>query len=171
MVDEGPRIFTCQGARSSVGPALATLGRECREWAPGAAHAEVETLIEENSRNGDVIIFTDGSVTREKQSGWEYSAARVNSRIVSENSSATDLTLSSMATEINAITLALPSWLSRTTQGSCSSPIRYPHWRKSGERICMQTGHPSSVEAALTKSHGSTALATPVSWATRRPTS
>ena len=88
---------------------IATLGRECREWAPGAAHAEVETLIEENSREDDVIIFTDGSVTRDKQSGWAYSA-RVNGRIVSENSSATDLTLSSMATEINAITLAL-TWL------------------------------------------------------------
>ena len=109
MVDEGPRIFTCQGARSGVGPALATLGRECREWGPGAAHAKVETLIEENSRNGDVIIFTDGSVTRKKQSGWAHSA-RFNGRIVSENSSATDLTLSSIATEINAIMFVI-YWL------------------------------------------------------------
>ena len=88
---------------------ISTLGRECREWAPGAAHAEVETLIEENSRVGDLIVFTDGSVTRNKKSGWAYSA-RLNGKVIAENSSATDLTLSSMATEVNAITLAL-TWI------------------------------------------------------------
>ena len=88
---------------------ISTLGRECREWAPGAAHAEVETLIEENSRVGDLIVFTDGSVTRNKKSGWAFSA-RLNGKVIAENSSATDLTLSSMATEVNAITLAL-TWI------------------------------------------------------------
>ena len=66
---------------------ISTLGRECREWAPGATHAEVETLIEENSQPGDVIIFTDGSVVRDRKSGWAYSA-RVNGKTVSEDSKA-----------------------------------------------------------------------------------
>ena len=91
---------------------IATLGRQCREWAPGATHAEIETLIEENSREGDVIVFTDGSVIRGKKSGWAYTA-RVDGITVSENSAACDSTMSSMMTEINAVTLAL-TWLKDT---------------------------------------------------------
>ena len=72
---------------------IATLGRQCREWAPGATHAEVETLIEENSLAGDLIVFTDGSVLRNKRSGRAYSA-RLNGSIIFENPSATDLTYS-----------------------------------------------------------------------------
>ena len=88
---------------------ISTLGRQCREWAPGATHAEVETLIEENSRAGDVIVFTDGSVVRGKKSGWAYTA-RVDGKTVSEDSAACNSTMSSMMTEINAVTLAL-IWL------------------------------------------------------------
>ena len=37
----------------------------------GATHAEVETLIEENSRASDVIVFTDGSVVSgQRQEIW-----------------------------------------------------------------------------------------------------
>ena len=82
-------------------------------WAENAEngpHAEVETIIEENSRPGDVIIFTDGSVVRDQKSGWAYSA-RVDGQIVSEDSMACSTTLSSMMTEINAVTLAL-TWVS-----------------------------------------------------------
>ena len=43
---------------------IASLGRECREWAPGAANAEIEATISEISEPDDVIIFTDGSVKR-----------------------------------------------------------------------------------------------------------
>ena len=99
-----------QDETESFTQVIATLGRECREWAPGATHAEVETIIEENSRPGDVIIFTDGSVVREQKSGWAYSA-RVDGQIISENSMACSTTLSSMMTEINAVTLAL-TWVS-----------------------------------------------------------
>ena len=83
-----------------------------REWAPGATHAEIDTIIEENSREGDVIVFTDGSVIRGKRSGWAYTA-RVDSITVSENSAACDSTMSSMMTEISAVTLAL-TWLKDT---------------------------------------------------------
>ena len=70
----------------------------------------METIIEENSRPGDVIIFTDGSVVREQKSGWAYSA-RVDGQIVSENSMACSATLSRMMTKINAVILAL-TWVS-----------------------------------------------------------
>ena len=88
---------------------ISTLGRECREWAPGAAHAEVESLIADYCQeDDDCVIFTDGSVVRGTKSGWAF-AARVKGAIIAEGSDATEMTLSSMQTEINAITLAL-SW-------------------------------------------------------------
>ena len=71
--------------------------KQCREWAPGATHAEVETLIEENSRAGYVIVFTDGSVVRGKKFGWAYTA-RVDGKSVSEDSAACNSTMSSMMT-------------------------------------------------------------------------
>ena len=109
-VRKGESWVHVQDETESFTQVIATLGRECREWAPGATHAEVETIIEENSRPGDVIIFTDGSVVREQKSGWAYSA-RVDGQIVSEDSMACSTTLSSMMTEINAVTLAL-TWVS-----------------------------------------------------------
>ena len=87
----------------------ATIGRESREWAQGAANAEIETLIEENSRRGDAIIFTDGSVKRGVRSGWAFSA-RVDGVVVGEDSGATTLTTSSMCMEIKAISEAM-TWL------------------------------------------------------------
>ncbi len=91
---------------------IATLGRQCKERAQGATHAEIETIIEENSSKGDVIVFTDGSVIRGKKSGWEYTA-RVDGITASENSFPCDSTMSSMMTEINAVMLAL-TWLKDT---------------------------------------------------------
>ena len=85
---------------------IANLGRECREWAPGAANAEIEATISEVSSPEDVIIFTDGSVKRGEKSGWAFTA-RVDGSIVSEGSGAVELTASSMAMEVKAITQAL----------------------------------------------------------------
>ena len=91
---------------------VATLGRACREWPEGAANAEVETLIEENSEHGDVVIFTDGSVQRGVKSGWAFSA-RINGVIRREQSGATSITTSSMCMEMKAITEAL-NWTKAT---------------------------------------------------------
>ena len=85
---------------------IATLGRECREWAPGAANAEVESIISEVSGNDDAVCFTDGSVKRGEQSGWAYSV-RVGGETVAEKSGAVELTTSSMSMEIKAITEVL----------------------------------------------------------------
>ena len=88
---------------------VSTLGRDCREWPEGATNAEIVTLVEEHSRPGVVVIFTDGSVKREVKSGWAYSA-RVDGRIVAEDSGAFTRTTSSMCMEVRAITEAL-QWL------------------------------------------------------------
>ena len=85
---------------------VATLGRECREWAPGAANAEIETLISEISDADDAVIFTDGSVKRGVKSGWAYSV-RVDGQTVAEDSGAVEITASSMSMEIKAVTEAL----------------------------------------------------------------
>ena len=41
-----------------------TLCRECRDQDPAVVYAEVALLIQENSKPGDVVIYTDGSVER-----------------------------------------------------------------------------------------------------------
>ena len=88
---------------------VSTLGRECREWPTGATNAEILTLVEEHSRPGVVVVFTDGSVLRGVKSGWGFSA-RVDGVIVAEDSGAFAQTTSSMCMEVRAITEAL-EWL------------------------------------------------------------
>ena len=52
------------------------------------------------------MIFTDGSVKRGVQSGWEF-VARLDGTVIMEDCGATDLTASSMTMEIKAISEAL----------------------------------------------------------------
>ena len=85
---------------------VANLGRECREWAPGAANAEIESVISEISDADDPVIFTDGSVKSGVKSGWAFSV-RVDGQTVAEDSGAVEITASSMSMEIKAITEAL----------------------------------------------------------------
>ena len=84
----------------------ATLGRECRDWAEGETDRAVEAIIAEQSREGDAVIFTDGSVQRGVKSGWAYTV-RVNGETVAEGSGAVDITTSSMLMEVKAVTEAL----------------------------------------------------------------
>ena len=94
---------------------IANLGRECREWAPGAANAEIEATICEVSGPEDMIVFTDGSVKRGEKSGWAFTA-RVNGSTVSEGSGAVEMTASSMAMEVKAITEALQFLVTTTVK-------------------------------------------------------
>ena len=48
---------------------IATLGRECREWPEGATDRQIQSLIEENCRPDETIIYTDGSALRGEKSG------------------------------------------------------------------------------------------------------
>ena len=40
------------------------LGTHCREYPAGKANAEVQMLVEANSKQHDLVIYTDGSVTK-----------------------------------------------------------------------------------------------------------
>ena len=85
---------------------VATLGRECREWAPGETDKAVEELIKQHSSDNDAIVFTDGSVKRGEKSGWAYTV-RVKGETIAEGSGAVEMTTSSMLMEIKAISEAL----------------------------------------------------------------
>ena len=89
------------------------MDRECRERCGMINNAEVCWLIDENSRNDDVVIFTDGSVVRGVRSGWGFTA-RTGGRRVEEQCSAYAITTRSMRMEEEAATAAL-SWLSTTS--------------------------------------------------------
>ena len=89
-----------------------SLGRECREEDPRVVCAKVGTLIDDNSKSGNVIIYTDGFVKRGDQSGLGYSARR-NGCIIKEDGCSYPQTTSSMRMEVEAATAAL-QWVSTT---------------------------------------------------------
>ena len=47
------------------------LGKHCREWPAGKVNAEVQMLVGGNSKPHDIVIYTGGSVTRDR-SGWGF---------------------------------------------------------------------------------------------------
>ena len=47
------------------------LGKHCREWPAGKTESEMKLLIQENGKLQDLIVYTDGSVTKD-QSGWGF---------------------------------------------------------------------------------------------------
>ena len=73
----------------------------------------MQSLIEENCREDEIIIFTDGSVQRGVKSGWAFTASR-HGATQQEGSGAISITTSSMLMEIKAITEAL-KWLCSCT--------------------------------------------------------
>ncbi|XP_005091665.1 GATA zinc finger domain-containing protein 10-like [Aplysia californica] len=62
--------------QGDFGKVVITLNRECREWPQGATDAEIRQLIEDNSRHGDVVLYTEESVklgtpeTLKEQQQW-----------------------------------------------------------------------------------------------------
>ena len=59
------------------------LGTHCREWPASdgnATNAEVHMLVEANSKPQDIVIYTDGSVTRDR-SGWGQSSRALQGTI------------------------------------------------------------------------------------------
>ena len=92
---------------------LITLGRECREWAAGRTEFEVQELIQSNTHHGDIVIYTDGSVVRNRRSGWGF-IAKANGRVLKKESLAYETTTSSMRMEVEAVTAAF-HWLEEST--------------------------------------------------------
>ena len=84
------------------------LGTHCREWPAGKTNAEVQMLVEANSKPHDIVIYTDGSVTRDR-SGWGFTVKQ-DGRTVHEDSGAHRVTTSSLTMEVDAVTHAI-QWL------------------------------------------------------------
>ena len=84
------------------------LGTHCREWPAGKANAEVQILVEANSKPHDIVIYSDGSVAKDR-SGWGFTAKQ-GGRTVHEDSGAHRVTTSSLTMEAEAATHAI-QWL------------------------------------------------------------
>ena len=81
------------------------LGMNCHEWAAGKANAEVQMLVEANSKPHGIMIYTDGSVTR-NQSGWGFTV-KLGGRTVHEGGGGHRVTTSSLTIEVEAVTHAI----------------------------------------------------------------
>ena len=66
-------------------------------------------LVEANSKPLDIVIYTDGSVTRDRF-GWGFTVKQVG-RTVHEDSGVHRVTTSSLTMEVEAVTHAI-QWLS-----------------------------------------------------------
>ena len=81
------------------------LGTHCREWPAGKNNTKVQMLVEANSKPHDIVIFTDGSVTRDRP-GWGFTVKQ-GGRTVHEDSGAHRVTTSSLTMEVEAVTHAI----------------------------------------------------------------
>ena len=84
------------------------LGTHCREWPARKNNADVQMRVESNSKPHDIVIYTDGSVTRDR-SGWEFTVKQ-GGRTVHEDSGAHRVTTSSLTMEVETVTHAI-QWL------------------------------------------------------------
>ena len=84
------------------------LSTHCPEWPAGKANAEVQMFVKANSKPHDIVIYMDGSVTRD-QSGWGFTVKQ-DGRTVHKDSGAHSVTASSLTMEAEAFTHAI-QWL------------------------------------------------------------
>ena len=87
-----------------------SLGTHCREWPAEKKekkenNAEVQMLVESNSKPHDIVIYTDGSATRDR-SGWGFTVKQ-GGRTVHEDSGAHRVKTSSLTMEVEAVTHAI----------------------------------------------------------------
>ena len=96
------------------------LGTHCREWAAGKANAEVQMLVEANSKPHGIVIYMDGSVTRD-WSGWEFTVKQ-GGRTVHEDSGVHRITTSSLTMEAESVTHAI-QWLASQSDAQITHAI------------------------------------------------
>ena len=84
------------------------LGRQCQEWTAGKTEAEIRTILEQITKDSDILVYTDGSVT-EHQSGWGYTVKQAGATI-HEDSAAYRHKTASLTMEVEAVSRAL-HWL------------------------------------------------------------
>ena len=84
------------------------LGTHYLEWPIGKANVEVQMVVEANSKPHDIVIYTDGSVTRDR-SGLGFTVKQ-GGKSVHEDSGAHRVMTSSLTMEVEAVTHAI-QWL------------------------------------------------------------
>ena len=76
------------------------LDKACRKWTGVRAQVTVRELVQLHSKPQDIIIYTNGSVNRNKnKSSWDFIAYRNGVKLVEKSSAYTTVT-SSMRMEI-----------------------------------------------------------------------
>lgn len=89
-----------------------SMGRDRRNVAASINESDINEIVDKNSKAGDPVIYTDGSVKRDSQrSGWGF-VAFANNKIIHSASGACTRATSSMRMEIEAITKAL-EWMTQ----------------------------------------------------------
>ena len=96
------------------------LDKHCREWPAEKTKAEVQMLVEANSKPHDIVIHTDGSVTRDR-SGCGFTVKQ-GGRTVHEDSGVHRVTTSSLTMEAEAVTHAI-QWLVYQRDGQFTHAI------------------------------------------------
>ena len=74
-------------------------------------NAEVQMLVEANSKPHDIVIYTDGTITRD-QSGWGFTGEQ-GGRTVNEDSGAHRIRISSLTMEVEAVRQTIQRLASR----------------------------------------------------------
>ena len=96
------------------------LGTHCREWPARKANAEVQMLVEANSKPHDFGIYMDGSVTKDR-SGWRFTVKQ-GGRTVHEDSGSYRVTTSSLTMEVEAVTHVI-QWLASQRDAQITNAI------------------------------------------------
>ena len=78
------------------------LDTRCHERSAGKANADVQMFDEANSKPHDIMIYKDGSVTRDR-SGWGFTVKQ-GGRTVLEDNGADRVTTSSLTMVVEAVT-------------------------------------------------------------------
>ena len=84
-------------------------GTHCHEWPAGKANEEVQMLVKANSKPHDIVIYKDGSVTRDR-SGWGFTVKK-GGRTMHEDSRAHRVKTSNLTMEVEAVKHAVIQWL------------------------------------------------------------
>ena len=138
------------------------LGTHCREWPAEKTNVEVQMLVRANSKPHDIVIYTDGSVTRDR-SGWGFTVKQ-GGRTVHEDSGAHRVTNSSLTMEEEAVTHAI-QWLASQPDAQITHAIILTDSMNLLQKVESEMGCPdwhTAMQFSATKTSGDL-----LSWACR----
>ena len=115
------------------------LGKQCREKPAGKTEPEIKLLIRENSKPQDLIVYTDGSVTRD-QSGWGFTVKQ-GETTTHENSGACTFSTSSFPTEVEAVTRAV-RWIASRGDSRTADAIIFTDSMSLLQKVTCEMGSP-----------------------------